>query len=232
VKHLALLVVVFSAGPLSCGIPNDVEGTLDRVKGNTLRVGAIENTPWVTQEPEGAGGIEPEIVGLLAESLDARIEWITGGEEEILASLESHGLDLVIGGLTTASPWGANVTFTQTYATTRLTIAVPNGEPIPNDIDGLKISVEAGSEAEALLEEKTDAIPLPIEDISRAKGPAATDDWILDDLQLRDTGIHLVESQHVLAVANGENAWLVEVENFLLDHKDLAEKLIKASDDS
>lgn len=233
-RHAHVLVAVALGALLvpSCGIPRDVEGTLDRVEGGTLRVGVIENEPWTSEGRESPTGIEVEIVKELAGELHARPEWIVGADEEIFASLEEHGLDIVIGGLTASSPWGSNITFTQTYATTSLAVGVPEGDPVPEDIAGEEISVEAGSEAEALLTEKTDAVPVAVEDITGSEGPAVVEDWLLDDLDLRDTGIHLIESDHVVAVPNGENAWLVEVENFLLDYRADAAKLIHEADES
>jgi polar amino acid transport system substrate-binding protein len=39
----ALLILAVAAG--SCGIPRDPRGTLDRVRGGTLRVGVAERAP-------------------------------------------------------------------------------------------------------------------------------------------------------------------------------------------
>jgi hypothetical protein len=42
------------------------------------------------------------------------------------------------------------------------------------------------------------------------------DDWLLDDLGLKDTGVHLRKEKHVMATPLGENAWLVRLERFLM----------------
>jgi hypothetical protein len=41
------------------------------------------------------------------------------------------------------------------------------------------------------------------------------DEWLLDDLDLQASDVILQEREHVLALPLGENAWLVEVEEFL-----------------
>ena len=56
----ALALVSLAAG---CQFPRDPEGTLDRVEGGTLRVGVVEDPPWVELGGREPGGVEPEIVG-------------------------------------------------------------------------------------------------------------------------------------------------------------------------
>ena len=77
--------------------------------------------------------------------------------------------------------------------------------------------MEGGTDAAGILEE-TDAIPRRVADISAVERPVAVENYLVDDLGLRDTGVRLLESDHVMAVPHGENAWLVEVERFLLTH--------------
>lgn len=97
----------------------------------------------------------------------------------------------------------------------------------PADIAGERVGVEQGSEAEALLE-KTDARPKLVEDPTEHEGLVVVEDYLLEDLSLVDTRVHLTATEHVMAVPHGENAWLVEVENFLLDERDTARRMIEA----
>jgi polar amino acid transport system substrate-binding protein len=100
--------------------PADPDGTLDRVRGGVLRVGASHNEPWV-QVVDGTepSGIEAELVQRFAETLQATIEWQSGGEEALMNDLEDGRLDLVIGGLTAESPWTDKAAITRPYAEAR-----------------------------------------------------------------------------------------------------------------
>jgi polar amino acid transport system substrate-binding protein len=100
---------------IACGLPRDPEGTLDRVRGGTLRVGFVVDTPWVIAAGAGAGGIEGAIAAELARDLGARIAWTHAAETPLLEALHEGDLDLVIAGLTKSSPWAAKVSFTRPY---------------------------------------------------------------------------------------------------------------------
>ncbi|MET3370934.1 UNVERIFIED_CONTAM: hypothetical protein ABIE34_004211 [Jeotgalibacillus campisalis] len=101
-----------------CGVsvPADPQGTLDRVSGGVLRVGASPNGDWVKLTSSGEPtGTEAELVRRFAAQLDARVEWSTG-TEHILAERVEHGeLDLMIGGLREDTPWEKHAALTQPY---------------------------------------------------------------------------------------------------------------------
>ena len=220
---IGLLALVAAAG---CDIPRDPERTLAEVTGGTMKVGYWVNDPWTKAADGGPGGVEGILVERFAASLDADIEWFEGTEEDLMGAIEARELDLVIGGLTSNSPWTAEATFTHPYLTTFVAVGVPEGVDPDTDIDGLEVSVEAGT-AEAGLLRKTDAEVVTVTDIATAEGAAVVDDWLLDDLDLVDTGIRLSESDHVMAVPHGENAWLTELERFLLEDPSEVERLLE-----
>jgi hypothetical protein len=153
-KFVAALAVLLAAGGCSATIPSDPDDTLESVRGGTLRVGVSPNPPW-TELPDGPdadpAGTEVELVEQFAESIDAEILWVPGGEEDLVGQLEHSELDLVIGGLTAKSPWSNKVALTYRYTAT----TGPRGE----------------------------------------------------------------EELHVMAAPMGENAFLVELERFLLDQE-------------
>ena len=186
------LLAVLAAG---CGIPRDPESTLDRVRGGTLRAGITASEPWTTLEGGRPGGVEAELVERFATELGARVEWVDGSEADLMAALEVRELDLVVGGLTADTPWQAKAAITRSYATTRVVVAVPSSQPAPDDIAGLRVAVEAGTDAAGtdaagILEDKTDAIPVRVADVTRVRGSAvAIEEWLLADLDLRDTGV-------------------------------------------
>ena len=221
---LVVLIVVVAG----CGIPRDPEGTLDRIRGGTIRVGVIESHPWATTDPDPAG-VEVALVEGFAREVDAEVQWFPRSESESIAALEVHALDLVIGGLTADSPWAEPVGLTSPYQTTHLVVGIPPGSPPVDDLDGVRVAVETGTEAEGLLR-RHDAIPLPVEDLSAAQGPVAIEDWALGDLGLRDSGLELAVSEHVMAVPHGENALLTNLEQFLSEAEATTDRLLSEAE--
>jgi len=118
------------------GIPADPEGTLDRVSQGTLHVGVSPNGDFTVVAGDAVSGSEAELVESFAESLNAEIEWTVGSEEALVRALERHDLDLVIAGLTDATPWLAQTGVTRSYdeftdedgTTHKLVMLVPMGE--------------------------------------------------------------------------------------------------------
>lgn len=124
-KHPIRLALVGAAallpilGAWGCGLPHDAAGTLERVRGGTLRVGYTVHPPWVMDGGARPTGIEPELVRRWARELDARVEWVQGSEAQLIPRLRRRELDLVIGGLAADSPWSGDVSFSQPYAEVR-----------------------------------------------------------------------------------------------------------------
>jgi polar amino acid transport system substrate-binding protein len=224
-RSALVVLIVLAAG---CGIPRDPEGTLDRIRGGTIRVGVIESHPWATTDPEPAG-VEVALLEGFAREVDAEVQWVPGSESESMAALEVHALDVVIGGLTADSPWADPVGLTSPYRTTHLVVGIPPGSPLVEDLDGVRVAVETGTEAEGLLR-RQDAIPLPVEDLSAAQGPVAVEDWALGDLGLRDSGLELAVSEHVMAVPHGENALLTNLEQFLSEAEATTDRLLNEAE--
>ena len=217
---LALVFLVACASP-----PVDPEGTLDRVEGGTIRVGITASEPWTELTPEGPTGVEVEIVERLAAELDAEIEWVPGSEEELFGALKYSQVDLVIGGLGAKNPFAKEAALTHPYLTTQVVVAVPESDDVPEDVSGLRVDVEAGTEAAGVLF-KTDADVAVVDDVVQSTEARAIDNWLVDDLGLIETGVTLTETDHVMAVRLGENGWLVRVERFLIDHADAIETLL------
>ena len=213
--RVCLACLTIGLASIGCGVPRDPEKTLEQVTGGVVRVGITGSDPWTALEGPEPTGVEVELVKQFAATVDARIEWVEGSESDVFEALEVREIDLAIGGFTSESPWAGKVAFTHPYITVPAVVGVPQGEPIPADIDGLEVAVERGSHLAGILE-KTDARPVEVDDLASADGAAAVENYLLDDLDLKDTEIRLDESDHVMAVPNGENAWLVRLERFLL----------------
>jgi polar amino acid transport system substrate-binding protein len=221
-SRAAALCAVLLAG---CGLPLDPEGTLDRVEGGTLRVGGIPNEPW-TVPGDGGQGVEVELVRRFAQEIGAEIHWMRGPPDELLGAVEHQAVDLVIGGLVDVDPSLAHVGMSRPYLTTRLLVGAPEAMLPVDSIEGCPVIVEKGTEAEGLVLAEG-GLAIPVQEVERTRGLAAVDQWLLDDLGLRDTGIWLAEHHHVMAVAPGENAFLVRLERFLADQDRLIAELLQ-----
>ena len=124
-----------------CGtqIPSDPSGTLETVRGGTLRVGVSLNEGFVesgsTADDEPTGP-EVEVIEAFAESLNADTEWTVGSEEDLVRRLERGQLDLVAGGLSDATPWVESAAVTRPYrevtdddgGTRKIVMLTPMGE--------------------------------------------------------------------------------------------------------
>ena len=217
-RLLASVIAVLLLG--GCQYPRDPEGTLDRVRGGTLRVGVAEVEPWTT--------VERQLVREFADSISAEVEWVEGTESELIEALAGRQLDVVIGGFTRRSVWMNEAALTRPYLTTQTVIAAPDAESaarLSEDLGGVRINVEANSPEAAKLEMDTDAIVVPVEEVE--SGPAVVESYELDDLGLVRTDAELDEHEHAMAVSMGENAMLVALERFLLDREAYALDLLE-----
>lgn len=108
-----------------CGTyPADPEGTLERVRGGTLRVGASVNGDWVripdgSTSPDKVEGTEADLVRRFAEQLGAEVEWVQGTEHVLAEELKHGALDVVIGGLDDKTPWSTHAGLTRPYTESR-----------------------------------------------------------------------------------------------------------------
>ncbi|WP_102159094.1 transporter substrate-binding domain-containing protein [Zhihengliuella halotolerans] len=139
---LVLLLILSGCG---VSIPADPDGTLDSVRGGTLRVGAVPNGEFVEVSgpagPRGAvgeeqvSGSEVDLVRDFADELGARIEFYVAGEEELVRRFDDGSVHLVIGGLTDETPWESDAGVTRPYAERilggqkrKIVMLVPPGE--------------------------------------------------------------------------------------------------------
>lgn len=229
--HPRLLAVVLTACVLfgtGCGLPRDPEMTLAHASGGTLTVGVAENEPWVVLGDDGPSGVEVELVERFAEEIDAEIEWVEGQVEELAAAVHVREIDLLIAGLTSRSKISSEAALTHPYLTTQVVVATPPGTNL-EDIAGNKVAVEDDTESAGILA-KTDAIPVRVEDVTSEEGIVAIDNYLLDDFDLQDTGVRLSETDHVMAVPHGENAFLVRLERFLLSRPEMVDEVLEDND--
>jgi polar amino acid transport system substrate-binding protein len=210
-----------------CQFPDDVEGTLDRVQGGELRVGVVEDPPWVALGTGDPSGVEPELIREFAAEQDAEIVWVEGTLDELTAAMRGFQIDVLIGGLTRASPYATEVALTRPYVDTEVELGAPPGTEVPDELGGVEVWVERSSEPAALLrEEEDDAVPIFFDALGEIDGLALLDTYEIDAIGYERTDYILRDDEHAMAVPNGENAMLTELEHFLLDRGEEAEDLL------
>ena len=117
-RFLRAWPAVLAVAGTACGIPRDPRGTLDRVRGGTMRVGVAQRAPWVVLTQSEPAGTEPRLLRTFAHTLGARITWTPGAESELMEALERGELDVVVGGITRSTAWRERVALTRPYRTT------------------------------------------------------------------------------------------------------------------
>jgi len=162
-------------------------------------------------------GVDVQLVNELARGLEAKVAWVRGTESELMSALHGRQLDLVVGGLSGESPWKHDVAFTRPYYTDSLFISLPPGAS-EKSLKGTSVAYEAGSPAGVYLHKKG-AVPVPVHDIESTKGAVAAPTWKLESLGRPASEVLLHKSPRVMAVAPGENAWLLGVERVLYDQE-------------
>lgn len=111
---MAVLLAVVVAG-CAVQIPSDPRGTLDRVTGGILRVGASPSGALVRVDAGAAPGPLADLVEGFARERGAELDWTVGSEEDLVDGLEEGTLDVAIGGMTDATPWSDRVSVTRFY---------------------------------------------------------------------------------------------------------------------
>jgi polar amino acid transport system substrate-binding protein len=225
VKALVLLVLLGTV-LAGCQMPQDTDGTTDRIKrDHVLRAGISESDPFVILQPgQPPAGAEVRLVERFARTLGARVQWIKGSEEEQVNALKEGAIDVMASGLTTKSQWKNEVAFTRPYLTTETVVGVPVGSSYSPDLVNVRVVAERGTEAVGLAERKTKALVAPVPRVPPGV-PAAVGTWLLGDLRLMPIA-SLKTEQHVMAVKNGENELLVSLERFLLNREPVAQRLV------
>jgi polar amino acid transport system substrate-binding protein len=221
----ALLAVALALCLAGCRYPQDVEGTLERVQGGVLVVGATENPPWVIRTGDGAAGLEAELVTGIAEALGAEVHWRWGREGELLGALAEFQLDVVIGGLVKKPPLGHGVALTNPYFKSRATVGFPGEQAsLPSSLEGLEVGVLRLHPLHRALRERG-AKPLYLDDSIEPGMPVAHATWWLRAHGYAPGRWELAADEHVMALPPGENAWMMTVQQYLDSARGLEQRL-------
>ncbi|HKG58903.1 MAG TPA: transporter substrate-binding domain-containing protein [Pyrinomonadaceae bacterium] len=209
---LVLLSCVLGAIISCSNLPRDPKQTLRRVQTQPMRVGLIEHPPWVIRANGEPRGVEVELVRQFANELGTTPEWHWGGAQQQMEALEHYGLDLVIGGFTSRSPWKDYVGFTAPYFEESIRVAAPPGTSVKT-VKGVQVIAEDDWAASLLQEEG--ATVIRVNQIQSVTGPVAAADWRLQTLNVTNTDIELDRVKHVMAAPPGENGFIKRLDEFL-----------------
>lgn len=216
-----LVVLVLLAG---CdGFPRDPENSLERIQTDgVVRVGAVFNSPWVTSEDnDQLNGAEGELLRGFAEELGVRMETVWGGDQELFEALRHNELDVIVGGLSVTNPWLKQAGYTNPFYINRTLVAAPPGQQPVSDIEGRSVAIKPHSSLRQLIERKGGE-PDTHSDPFVTDGLVAAPYWEITGRGYTPTEIELRKEEHVIAVAPGENALLLELERYLFRHNDNA----------
>lgn len=219
-----LFLLVFLLPLAGCdGFPRDPENSLERIKTDrVLRVGAIFNSPWVTGgDSDQLSGVEGELVRGFAEQLDARVDTVWGGDQELFEALMHNELDIIVGGFSATNPWLKQVGYTNPFYINRTLIAAPPGQQAVSDIDGRSVALKPHSRLRQVIERKGGE-PDAHSDPFSTDGLVAAPYWEIIGRGYTPMDIELRKDEQVIAVAPGENALLMELERYLFQHNDNA----------
>ncbi len=227
IRPLALVCafVLISA----CGdFPRDSEDTLRKARqGTPLRVGYTVAEPWVRPGVGEPGGVEAALVKAWARQEGLRLEWVPGGESQLVEGLHGGTLDLAVGGFTDASPHGARIGTTQPYLKARLMVGAAPGAAVPERVKGQVIGHDPRRPdiAAAITKAKAE----PVSAGADASAPlVAFWEPELGGLELASTDKTLLTENRVIATAPAENALTLSLDRFLHRNKAAAEQLLAA----
>jgi ABC-type amino acid transport substrate-binding protein len=200
--------------------PRDPDDTLARVLADgRMRVIAVDHVPWVAVEDDGVPrGAEVDLVEAFARELGVAVDWRRAPAFPALEALERGDADLAVGGFTkkaVSAQGGAGQTYA--YFIETLVVAAAPGAPIPRALDGEAVYVARSLLVDGLVEDEG-GVPVP--EKTGTVLFAALPDWQVPARGLVPTEVVLSRHEHVMAVPQGENAWIIRLERFLRANAD------------
>jgi len=216
--HRLLLAVICFSLLNACDdfqYPRDPKGTLNRVLDTQqMTVAVVEHPPWVILSGEGTPrGAEVELLEAFARDLGAAIEWRRLPHFEALKGLEWGDLDLAVGSFEEEAVLPiSGVGPTYAYFEEEILVAHRPGVTAPQRLEGQRVFVPANQAVSALVRQQRGT---PTQELTDAISLAALPRWQLESRGFLPGPITLRRARHVMAVPEGENAWLLRLERFL-----------------
>jgi polar amino acid transport system substrate-binding protein len=203
--------------PACTNLPRDPKSTLQEIQRRPVRVGLLENAPWVVRVGSEPAGAEVELIREFAAQLGTTPEWHWGGEDEQFEALEHYGLDLVIGGLSSRTPWKSKIGLTSPYFSETIRV----GSRESQTVDSLKgMTIVVLNQQTAVLVVAKGAKAIRVNHHTEMTGLVAGPDWQLQQLNVSQSHMKLDSMKHVIAVPPGENALIKRLDEFLYSKRD------------
>jgi polar amino acid transport system substrate-binding protein len=201
--------------------PKDAEDSLEKIMNHTIRVGFTNASPWVYPADGKPEGIEADIVANFAKTLNAKVDWVEGTEEQLYKALRRDEIDILIAGITDETLWHKEVGLTKPYIETEIVIGQPASPVLSNQkapVEGQWVAVKKGTD-QGYHVRKMNAKPFYTTQLPATRMFSAAYEWQLQKWQLQNTGIVLEKESHVIGVPPGENALLLALDKYLFCNK-------------
>lgn len=122
-RKFLLLFLVFSA----CTFPKDPEESYEEARQSALKIGLVENPPFVVRKGEEVSGSEVDMLREFASRQGLQVEFFKGSETELINKLHKFELHIVAGGMDQKTIWKKKAGLTTTYDG-RHVFLIPKGE--------------------------------------------------------------------------------------------------------
>lgn len=119
--------LLFFALITACTFPRDSEDSFEEAKDTYLKIGLVENPPYVIFQGEEPQGSEVKMLREFASKEGLRVEFSKGSESELMKKLQKFELHIVAGGMDKKTVWKKKAGLSTTYDD-RHVFLIPKGE--------------------------------------------------------------------------------------------------------
>ncbi|NJW51553.1 transporter substrate-binding domain-containing protein [Salinimicrobium oceani] len=124
---MRIILLLFCLLLGSCTFPKDPEGSFEEAKSTGLKVGLVENPPYVIFEGKEASGSEVKMLREFAAREGLQLEFTRGSESELVKELHNYHLHIVAGGMEKKTIWKKKAGLSTPYDS-RHVFLIPRGE--------------------------------------------------------------------------------------------------------
>lgn len=123
-KFIASILLIILTG---CNYPKDPENSFDEANNDSLKVGIVNNPPYVIIENGKVSGTEIEILKNFANSNELNISFKEGSESILVKKLKNYTIHIIAGGFDKKTIWKKYTGTSTTYDSEHLFL-IPKGE--------------------------------------------------------------------------------------------------------